>query len=835
MSNKKLGKKYGSSLINTLGSKIGSEHWGIDFYLIDLKEWFDRAHKLADGFSGSLYLQTVPKICYSGGGVYKKDITNITAWRRIARENHFGETGIATYPEHYNQRIYIGGPIEHKLEIYRMHTSKNHSVAGEIDKTGWPVKDCQFSEDTTYLGKQKIPAGTIFKFDSSILTYKEDGKTYYLKGIREQYLDTDDGSKAKHYAGFSMYDDLNKNPVTGNKEVKTDLYAKVNDNSGSLIKKDTISNKELWFSSSYKVHVDKTDFSYKNDSFYGGGASTVDPVSLDGGIPGGLTGKQTYNNIAGYMADMLTWKNTVDDNRIYLVYQELPQGSVKLNKLTYSYSDETGQYENNGNTKSTTFTLKKGTTSYSIAKLNQEHKGVAPNCLTNYGVNYYAKWVHFTYTDKNGKEHETKKLNLADYPIGGKKYGIYSGKNSEKDAINDAVTKMFKDVKMSNLNQYSNITISIGYYQPKTPTATVGYYRFYDDDGKPQTVKVFEQIDEEPSSVNSGKIGKSGTTYDKGCYLGYASLSRKIAVGKVGGQWVQVTDENKGQATDVRIVPLVSNGAYTTEVKGYHGAEDNEWDKKDLSKLTVNKSSAWNDTDQADDVPYFAEGKAKDLTGPDDKGRTIVNYPTKFKGNVVVAIYGEKIASYTVNIYAGTSFDEVTSAAEVQWFNVHSETMSVNTKVPDSPEGITRWVNLGATLADMQVQSPPTNADKYKYRPDLTTYTGKLDLVKSGPPKDKSGSQTTLVWEKGSSDSIELNYYYLKPVDTITTITPPPPKEDKTTVETSWDDLKGTNFQGKGGPLYDTDTYRSMDGKIDADEVVAENLNGDEIGKCSKT
>lgn len=206
--------------------------------------------------------------------------------------------------------------------------------------------------------------------------------------------------------------------------------------------------------------------------------------------------------------------------------------------------------------------------------------------------------------------------------------------------------------------------------------------------------------------------------------MGESSLSRKIAVGKVGGQWVQVTEENKGQATDVRIVPLISNGAYTTEVKGYHGATDNEWDKKDLDKLTVNKYSAQKYPDQADDVPYFSKGEAEDLTGTGDEGRTIVHYPTKFKGNVVVAIYGEKVPSYTINVYAGTSFEKVTSVEQVQWSNVHHETKAVNTKVPDSPEGITRWVDLGATLADMKVQSPPTNAKEYGYRPDLTTYEG---------------------------------------------------------------------------------------------------------------
>ena len=87
VSNKKLGKKYGSSLINSMGSKIGDDHWGIDFYMIDLKQWFNKTRKIADDFSGSLYLQTIPRICYSGGGVYKDNIMNIKDWRAIALQS----------------------------------------------------------------------------------------------------------------------------------------------------------------------------------------------------------------------------------------------------------------------------------------------------------------------------------------------------------------------------------------------------------------------------------------------------------------------------------------------------------------------------------------------------------------------------------------------------------------------------------------------------------------------------------------------------------------------------------------------------------------------------
>ena len=375
-----------------------------------------------------------------------------------------------------------------------MHTSKNHAVAGDLDSNGMPVDECRFKKlENTYLGKKKVLTGTIFGFNpKDILTYKEDGKTYYLKGIREKYIDREDDNKFKDYAGFSIYDSLNKDPITGTKGVKTDLYAKVG-KKYTGIEKDTITNREFRYSKAYKIRVNSTNFEIKDDAFTTGDASASDPMTIDGGISGVLKDKDTWENIADYMARDLCWKNTVDDNRIYLVYQEAPKAEVTLTKEIYEYDDETGKHECNGNKTTKTWDLKKGTTKYSLEQFRKDHDGAAPRWREINEVRYYARYVKFSYTDKDGKEHE-KTLDLTDFKVDGKEYGVFSGKDASKKNITKAVEKMYEKVTMNNLSPSTKIEITIKYYQPKTPTALVGYYQFYDENGEMQRVKLFETI-----------------------------------------------------------------------------------------------------------------------------------------------------------------------------------------------------------------------------------------------------------------------------------------------------------------------------------------------------
>ena len=90
------------------------------------------------------------------------------------------------------------------------------------------------------------------------------------------------------------------------------------------------------------------------------------------------------------------WKNGIRDNNIYLLYQEAPKAEVTLNKEIYEYDDETGKRECNGNKTSKTYTLKKGTTKYSLKQFRKDHDGAAPRWREINEVRYYARYVKFS-------------------------------------------------------------------------------------------------------------------------------------------------------------------------------------------------------------------------------------------------------------------------------------------------------------------------------------------------------------------------------------------------------------------------------------------------------
>ena len=128
---------------------INGAKWGISFYVIDLSKWYNNKNynKLADDFSGRVYLHTIASIYDANERRLAGPFRTLASWTSAARARSFDERGIDDYKDHYNQIIPINNTIRHTLRIYRMHTSKKNPVAGKITDDGEVADSCKFKND----------------------------------------------------------------------------------------------------------------------------------------------------------------------------------------------------------------------------------------------------------------------------------------------------------------------------------------------------------------------------------------------------------------------------------------------------------------------------------------------------------------------------------------------------------------------------------------------------------------------------------------------------------------------------------------------------------------
>ena len=96
--------KKNNNLVNTLGDRDGGKI-GLDFYLIDLKEWFEKSDSIAARFEGTIYLHTVPTIHNSNGEIIAHNITTLKDW--LEKAYNFTSTSRHDFKDHYNQKIEI--------------------------------------------------------------------------------------------------------------------------------------------------------------------------------------------------------------------------------------------------------------------------------------------------------------------------------------------------------------------------------------------------------------------------------------------------------------------------------------------------------------------------------------------------------------------------------------------------------------------------------------------------------------------------------------------------------------------------------------------------------
>lgn len=341
------------------------------------------------------------------------------------------------------------------------------------------------------------------KFDNSIRKYEENGKQYYLKGIREFYID--EKNEAQNYAKFLILDNFNEDPVTGT-DRKTDNYTQVD--SSSVANRDSISPKELYFYKMYKLSIGK-------DGIHETVISNNNKVKKDYGGENkkGITGKKKWTQIADYLTGC-RWKNGIKENRIFLVYQEVPnKSSIKVYNKIYKHVDGKGSdytCESGATTPVYTEEIQNNDNELTI-NLNQvqdrsktaqkpDENGCAVRYKTLNDMKYFAKSITVKYADKDGDDVE-KMFSVDDYyyntatgAVGKagadfsetdvkKQYSINTGHKDVEKALNAIVGRMREEVKFT-AGRSKDVKIYIDYYQPKVPNVALIYRRSYDNEGK---------------------------------------------------------------------------------------------------------------------------------------------------------------------------------------------------------------------------------------------------------------------------------------------------------------------------------------------------------------
>ena len=705
---------------------INGAKWGISLYVIDLSKWYNNRNynKLADDFSGRVYLHTIASIYNANERRLAGPFRTLASWTSAARARSFDERGIDDYKDHYNQVIPINNTIRHKLRIYRMHTSKENPVAGKITDDGKVAESCEFKnnkeQDISFIDEKELKAGSVFTL-SNIKTYEYGGTKYYLKGIREVHID--ENREAQPYAKFMMLDSLTSNPVAGT-DKSTDKYTKVDSNDVSKV--DSISSKDLMYYKKYNIKVNNHSVSVTKKS------KDTKVKSVVAGKKRGLTGRKKWDALADYMKD-LHWKNGIKENRIYLVYQEIPEISIKVFNKVYEHVDGKGYVCVSGGTspvykekiQSGDDTVAVNLTRIqerSIAKEKPDKAGCAAVYKTLGGKKYFPKDIKISYTDTNGND-TTKKFSIKDYyydsaneSVGAagdgfvetdtkKIYSINTGHRDTEKALNAIVKYVYEKVKL-NADRSGEVKIEINYYQPKVPNVALIYRRSYDSDGK--------AVDTLVQTKKLGNTVINSTTDEKNCEGSYGPYPTELTFVKNSeGKWSVAEGQSSAGTDSTNTLPLVEEAVYKSEIKNYHGAGSDSWSGSGLRE----KSN------------YFIE---KDSTSH------TVKYSTVFKGNAVKLVYGEKQASYTFNVYYARKCNGVLG----EWELGKTVTKYVDT-TPEEEIKRTRYLTYNDTLEGMGVTTV-LKPETYLLQDDLTYAAGNKELVKV------LGKRTVLVWRSRS-------------------------------------------------------------------------------------
>lgn len=734
--------------------------YAINAYAVDIEPWWDKLNEDNDLWRhdiGRIYLHPVVKVSNSNAKTSALLYT-LKDWNSECTANSIATD--SNWKTHYNKWIKVAPREKIKLTMYKV-----------VSEEDWPTdEEMDFNNKDTVISKsemKEIPAYT--KIDlSGIKTTKDNGTKYYLKGIRvrfrradEELNDTYSNDKGHFYIG-------DKDIIGTDKETKD--YS-INGNSGK--QKDTLSDKKNSFE-----YINAYKFSYDDDKVELSSKTEKD-LSDDYNThtnPEFLSGSQSYEDLAEHIADLQikTWSTDV---QICLVYQKAEQkGVVKVKREFFDWDEEDEGYKKEKSPEPETYVVgaiksdkNSGSfdmdkTQISKGKYNEEtgefkafeddkaesrtafkfvmeekpKKLTAKQKHCPIDVNHYIRYVKVNYYVPDQKKKQETKFKLSDFTDEDK--DVWSGKDSDEASMEEAVKKLLKSVNVKGVDFNKDITISLQYYQPWTPTV-LSYWVSYVDESETPRYQLLQVLDkgedgerEKRRHINVGTGTKPGKFKDFPEEL-------KVSQGTDGKYVI-------GGNSTVKLDKVVVKNL---KIKDYFGAE------KDL----------WTETS-------FDGGP--DLPNDWKKGATEVNFNTNAKGCFVAVIYKAEQPTLTVNLYKAIvdgdphendNLDQpVTIEQSKEECGFGSPCLvPMDRKLINTAKGHTEEIKDFLTLKDWGYKAE--DADKYRLIVGFTDADDEGNCIKKGPPVSTdtlSGNHylTTIQWEALSSDSVVLNLYYVK-------------------------------------------------------------------------
>lgn len=504
----------------------------------------------------------------------------------------------------------------------------------------------------------------------------------------------------------------------------------------------------------------------------------------------------------------LYFKNTVSNNRIYLIYQKAEKGMLSVNEEFYDYSYEKGDYVMADTTRVTERKLPSRNSTLSAEKINkmyQKEKNTDANIVctfrTRNKVRYYAQEYVMTYYAASDHKKKEMTINLdsicpkwhASYKSHLPREGNenFSGNWDEMPSYGNVIAAMRSYFNTANCPKFKkvdfskNVVVTVKLYQPETPTTVV---RYYDNGHSLEKIDSDEDIKKSTTSDKVNSMTGESTILNKSYTVGSAPKlvkESKTSYHLASDEEIAAANAplpegvEAGSSEDTR--PVLVNARF--ESLSSHVAYHHNYH---LGKKGEDPAYYQNEWDDMRDPRGIARHNKYKIS---EDERTI-EFPTNLRGNLVVEVWKAPIAEYTVEYYAGykkmpdnyiipgdmdKAAEEADSqGAKVEYNRVYENTVTVDTEPGGDPPPayITRTFNIPETLTGV---SGVDCGEKYKLVPKKSKALEDTSLQKKGLPVDFSRG-VELKWSYGSDGSITLRYYYLRleSKQIITTPTPSP-------------------------------------------------------------
>lgn len=843
---RKSAKAHNGSFYSSRGRVVNG--YELDFYVIDLKEWFDKGGTSDDEFYGKLYMQSVIGVYHSG--VHNKGpIYTLSAWKGAE-----GWADPSEFPNHYNQVLQLNAGT-HTINFYRVLADDKKPVYGHCEgkKTPANAQLSGFKKDDVCAVKVKDYSAFKLKDIKKYTVGDDKKKEYYLKGLAVYKHGESMANDAKPLHSFYILNDVREEKFLDDGDKETNEYSKFRE---SGRKKDTMSSQSYTATNTMEFSGTNKKFSKSLVAQFSGNPNMVHN-------PGYFTGAKTVKGLRNRMQDF--WiKSGCEPIDVYLVYEGKEPSEVYVTAQYYDHDDDSGgrgmgQYFKADEEEDVTIgELSDTDHKFSLnnaLKMEKDKFGTEGKELPlgnshtheydkDKKVKYTARSVVVEYTNVDGEEAyayldgdscttttdepsvSSTSLDTAIKSASSNKFknAIWSGKSDEQADLLTAIGKALDKIKITDMDKSKSVNIVVRYYQPELPTMKIGYYSYEDKSGNEQNLFLGADREEDLKEVfrkngNGSSDGKKFGSYEYASSITvYRNKSDGICYTKEDLEGKGITPSSPGFSSSYETVtaPLSSTFAYSGTVKGYHSQTADSWigsdgEPKQLKTLR-------------DDVENRLDSELS--------GNTLT-FDTDFKGSVAVGVYGEisDKPGYVAHIHyamvKGNPSLNPPSECDKDRDSVDWKEKVFKGKAKKMEDGsFAASFKQSLTLDYMGVGVE--NSDKYGYIKGYTQCTAGSTHVSTGPTKDftlttykakktladggqgpaanTSGYVTKFTWESGNTDSVEFHVYYV-----MYTKNPPGggnhnPETSTSTTKTKWDDVPegmGTEFGGDG-PYYYT-------------------------------